>query len=69
MFSLFQRHAAASATCGEPATMTGMPMQAVNEDIADTVRVESGNEAASAEQPATYEELLPYLMLAMVSAI
>lgn len=63
MFLLFNRHAAANTTYTEPAVMPGMSMQTANTGLA------LENDATAAEQPVTYEELLPYLMLAMATGI
>lgn len=65
MFQLFNRHAAANATYIESAVMPGVPMQLAKASPA----LEAEATAADAEQPATYDELLPYLMLAMATAI
>ncbi|MGF6721812.1 hypothetical protein P3T43_001159 [Paraburkholderia sp. GAS41] len=63
MFLLFNRHAVANATYVEPAVMPGAPMQLAEANAA----LQSG--ATAVERPATYDELLPYLMLAMATAI
>jgi hypothetical protein len=63
MFPFFNRHAAASAAYIEPAVVSGAPMQPAHSAPA------LENDASAAEQPATYDELLPYLMLAMVAAV
>ena len=63
MFMLFSHHAADNATYTEPAVTPAVPMQPAKASAA----LERG--ATAAEQPATYEELLPYLVMAMASAI
>ena len=63
MFPLFNRHAASSAAYIEPAIVSGAPRQPAHSTPARE------NDASAAEQAATYDELLPYLMLAMAAAI
>jgi hypothetical protein len=57
MFPLFNHPATASATYAEAAVQPVKPVRAPENDTTAT------------EQPATYDELLPYLMLAMASGV
>jgi hypothetical protein len=61
MFMLFNQHA--NVTYSDPAVTPAAPMQPAKADPARE------SEAVAAERPATYEELLPYLMLAMATSI
>ena len=62
MFPFFRLHADSNASSVHPA-VSQLAMQSA---CADTTQE---NDASSAARPATYEELMPYLMLAMVTAI
>jgi hypothetical protein len=66
MFTLFHRHAAADASRSESAFTASMPMPTPPVPVTTTAPSSATPDAAP---PATYEEILPYLMLAMVSAI
>jgi hypothetical protein len=61
MFMLFNRRA--NVTYSKPAVMSAVPMQPAKAGPA------LGSGAVAAEQPATYEELLPYLVLAMAISV
>jgi hypothetical protein len=56
MFPLFNHPATASAACAESAAQPVKPVRAPEN-------------ATATEQAATYDELLPYLMLAMASGV
>lgn len=62
MFPFFRPHAGSNASSAQPA----VSQPAMQSACADTTQE---NNASSAARPATYEELMPYLMLAMVGAI
>jgi hypothetical protein len=63
MFPLFNRHAAANATYIETPVMPGAPMPPAK------AVPPLENDATATEQPVTYDELLPSLMLAMAAAL
>lgn len=62
MFPFFNRHASSDATSAQPAAVNPLAMQSIPADTPQE------NDASDEERPATYEELMPYLMLAMVAA-
>lgn len=62
MFPFFNRHALSKATSAQPA----VNQIAIQSFSADTTQE---NDASGDERPATYEELMPYLMLAMVAGV
>lgn len=62
MFSLLNPHARSARNSAEPLATS----QVATRDAASRAGDESNE---TAERPATYDELLPYLMLAMVTAI
>jgi hypothetical protein len=61
MFSFFNRPARSTAN--------GAGQVSVSEMATQSAALEAGDEKKAADQPATYEEMLPYLMLAMATAI
>jgi hypothetical protein len=63
MFSFFRHRAAANTTCTAAAVLPNVASQSA---IAVAAPAE---DATAAEQPATHEELMPYLMLAMVAGV
>ncbi|NMM01884.1 hypothetical protein HHL24_28620 [Paraburkholderia sp. RP-4-7] len=61
MFSLFNQPARSTAN--------GAGQVPASEMTTQSAALDAGDEKKSADQPATYEEMIPYLMLAMVTAI
>jgi hypothetical protein len=61
MFPFFNRHASSHAASAQPA-VNSLTLQSIPADTPQE------NDASGEERPATYEELMPYLMLAMVAA-
>ncbi|SIO43041.1 hypothetical protein SAMN05444172_1822 [Burkholderia sp. GAS332] len=61
MFSLFNQPARSSAI--------GAGQVSLSEVATQSATLDAGDEKKAADQPATYEEMFPYLMLAMVTAI
>lgn len=62
MFPFFNRHAHSNAATME----AGVNQLAMPSTPAGTTHE---NDASGEQQPATYEELMPYLMLAMVAGV
>ena len=61
MFSLFSQPARSTAN--------GAGQVSVSEMATQPAALDAGDEKKAPARPATYEEMLPYLMLAMVTAI
>ena len=61
MFSLFNQPARSTAN--------GAGQVSVSEMATQSATLDAGDEKKADDQPATYEEMFPYLMLAMVTAI
>ncbi|MFM0015918.1 hypothetical protein PQR46_35605 [Paraburkholderia sediminicola] len=61
MFSLFNQPARSTAN--------GAGQVCASEKATQSATLDAGDERKAADQPATYEEMFPYLMLAMVTAI
>jgi hypothetical protein len=61
MFSLFNQPARSTAN--------GAGQVSVSEMATQSATLDAGDEKKAAEQPATYEEMFPYLMLAMATVI
>ena len=61
MFSLFNQPARSTAN--------GAGQVSVSEMATQSTTLDAGDEKKAADQPATYEEMFPYLMVAMVTAI
>jgi len=50
-------------------TANGAGEISVSEMATQSATLDAGDEKKSADQPATYEEMFPYLMLAMVTGV
>ena len=61
MFSLFNQPARSTVNCTGLVSASEMAKQSVTPS--------AGDEREATSRPATYEEMLPYLMVAMVTAI
>ena len=61
MFSFFNQPARSTAN--------GAGQVSVSEMATQSTTLDAGDEKKAADQPATYEEMFPYLMVAMVTAI
>ncbi|MGF6645788.1 hypothetical protein [Paraburkholderia sp. GAS82] len=61
MFSLFSQSARSTANGAGPAS--------VSEIATPSATLDAGDEKKATDQPATYEEMFPYLLLAMVTAV
>ena len=61
MFSLFSQPARSTAS--------GAGQVSVSEMATQSATLDAGDEKKAADQPATYEEMFPYLLLAMVTAV
>lgn len=62
MFSIFNRHAQAGFSDAHSAVNASAPQSA-------PAKTSQQSDASNDERPATYEELMPYLVLAMACAV